>query len=215
MRPWWIVAALAATALPAHAQGIYSCVDARGRRLTSDRPIPECLDREQEVLNPSGTLKRTLPPSLTAQESAQAEAKARRAQQERARLAEERRRDRALLARYPDKATHDKERQAALAMADDVTVTANKRAALLQGERKKLEAETEFYKKDPAKMPASLKRQIEENQQQIAEQQRFIASQEGEKKRINARFDEELATLRELWAAKPAALPAVAAPGSR
>ena len=26
---------------------IYSCIDAKGRRLTSDRPIMECLDREQ------------------------------------------------------------------------------------------------------------------------------------------------------------------------
>ena len=26
--------------------GIYTCVDRNGRRLTADRPVPECLDRE-------------------------------------------------------------------------------------------------------------------------------------------------------------------------
>ena len=55
--------------------GIYTCVDARGRKLTSDRPIPECNDREQKVLNPSGTVKSKLGPTLTAQERSEVEAK--------------------------------------------------------------------------------------------------------------------------------------------
>ena len=38
--------------------GIYTCVDAKGRRLTSDRPIVECLDREQKELTPNGNVKR-------------------------------------------------------------------------------------------------------------------------------------------------------------
>jgi hypothetical protein len=200
----WIIAALVAAGgvLPAAAQkGIYSCVDAKGRHLTSDRPIADCIDREQQELNPSGTVKRTVPPSLTAAERAAKEASAREAQEERARVEDEKRRDRALLARYPDKATHDKERNAALAVADDVTAAANRRTALLTAERQKLDAELEFYKKDPSKMPARLKRQLEENQQQTAEQKRFVTSMEGEKSRINARFDEELSRLQALWKA--------------
>ncbi|HET7868163.1 MAG TPA: DUF4124 domain-containing protein, partial [Burkholderiaceae bacterium] len=39
----------AAQAAGSAGSGIYSCTDARGRRLTSDRPIIECLDREQRV----------------------------------------------------------------------------------------------------------------------------------------------------------------------
>jgi hypothetical protein len=208
----WMVAALllGGCIAPAAAEGIYSCVDAKGRHLSSDRPIVECLDREQKELNPSGTVKRTVPPSLTAEERAREEEKARNAQEERARLAEERRRNQALLARYPDKATHDKERNAALAMADDVVATAHKRADVLAAERRKLDVELEFYKKDPRKIPPRLKRQLEENEQQVAEQKRFVANQEGEKKRINARFDQELAKLRDLWAERPPATKAVA-----
>ena len=211
----WILALLwpVASLAPAAADGIYSCVDAKGRHLTADRPIPDCLDREQQELNPSGTVRRRLPPSPTAEERAREEEKARTAQEERARVAEEKKRNRALLARYPDKATHDRERRASLGVADDVAAAAQKRAAVLVTERQKLDTELEFYRKDPSKIPARLKRQLEENEQQTAEQQRFIAGQDGEKKRINARFDEELAKLRELWSAQP--VPTSAKAGGR
>jgi len=47
----------------ASAADVYSCVDANGRPRSSDRPIPECADREQRVIGPSGTIKRIVPPS--------------------------------------------------------------------------------------------------------------------------------------------------------
>ena len=50
------------------AGGIYSCVDAYGRRLTSDRPILSCIDREQRELNRSGGTRRVIPPTLSATE---------------------------------------------------------------------------------------------------------------------------------------------------
>jgi hypothetical protein len=58
---------------PAWAEGIYTCVDAKGRRITSDRPIIECIDREQRELSPSGTVRRKIGPSLTAMERAAVE----------------------------------------------------------------------------------------------------------------------------------------------
>jgi hypothetical protein len=199
-------ALLAGCVLHAAAQpGIYSCVDPQGRTVTADRPIAACIDREQKELNPSGSVKRTVPPTLTARERALAEEKARQAAEEKARAAEERKRNHALITRYPDQAAHDKERSAALAVADDVVAAATRRLASLAAERRKLDAEMEFYRKDPSKAPARLKRQIEENVQHTGAQQRFIAAQEGEKQRINARFDEELARLRALWAEARAA----------
>ena len=64
-------------------QGIYTCVDARNRKLTSDRPIPECADREQRVLNPSGTLKIRLTPAISLQERSELEARERATAEER------------------------------------------------------------------------------------------------------------------------------------
>jgi hypothetical protein len=37
--------------------GIYTCIDDKGRRLTSDRPIAECNAREQQILNRDGSVQ--------------------------------------------------------------------------------------------------------------------------------------------------------------
>lgn len=193
-------------------QGIYTCTDAKGRKLTSDRPIPECTDREQKMLNPSGTVKARLGPTLTAQERADLEVKQKAELEERARLNEEKRRDRALLVRYPNKAVHDKERAEALAQIGVVRQAAVNRADELLRQRTEINQEMEFYKKDPAKAPPSVRRQVDEVVQSLAIQVRFIADQDGELKRVNARFDEELVRLKQLWAMQS---PAAAAPKTR
>ena len=185
----------------ASAQGIFTCTDSRGKKITSDRPIPECLDREQKELNPSGTVKRSLGPNPTAQEVRAQEARDKKEAEDRARANEERRRNRALLTRYQNQAAHDTERASALTQVDAVIQTANKRMAELAVQRKALDSELEFYKNDPSKAPAYLKRRVAEFQDNLVAQQRFIANQQLEKKRINDRFDEELARLKPLWAA--------------
>ncbi|WP_324504108.1 DUF4124 domain-containing protein [Polaromonas sp.] len=199
----------------AQAQGIYSCVDGKGRKITADRPIAECIDRPQREINPSGTVKRVVGPSLTAQERAAQEQKDKAAAEVRAREAEEKRRDRALLLRYPSRAVHDKERAEALDQIDVVIKAASKRTTELAGQRKAIDADFEFYKSDPAKAPASLKRRLEENDSSVAVQKRFIADQDAEKKRVNMRFDEELVKLNQLWAMGGAVPAAAAAPTGR
>lgn len=180
--------------------GVYTCIDAKGRKLTADRPIPECTDREQKVLNPSGTVRAKVGPTLTAQEKAELEQKEKQAQEEQGRVAEEKRRDRALLTRYPSKAVHDQERADALAQIAAVTKAASTRVDELVRQRVAIDAEMEFYKKDPSKAPAYLRRQLDENTQSQSVQKRFIGEQEAEAKRVNARFDDELVRLRQLWA---------------
>lgn len=184
----------------AAAQGIYTCTDAKGRVLNADRPIADCIDRTQKELNPSGTVRRTVGPSLTAQERAAQEAQQKLVQEEQARQREEKRRDRALLIRYPNRAVHDQERAQALSQVDDVIRAAQKRVGELQAERQNIDAEFEFYKKDPTRVPSSLQRQADDNARSTAVQSRFIAEQDAEKKRINARFDDELVKLKQLWA---------------
>jgi hypothetical protein len=191
---------LGVTVAGVDAQGIYSCIDSKGRKLTSDRPIADCVDREQLELNPSGTVRRKIGPSLTAQERAAEEARERQLALEKARRIEEKRRDQALLIRYPTRSVHDTERREALAQIDEVIKAAKKRQGELQRQRKVIESEMEFYQKDPSNAPPSLKRQIEENERSTAVQNRFIGEQEDEKKRLNARFDEDLVKLQKLWA---------------
>jgi DNA repair exonuclease SbcCD ATPase subunit len=196
-----VIGALAGGALAQtqNSGGIYTCIDSKGRRITSDRPIPECLDREQRELGKTGVVRRVVPPSYTAEERARLDAQRKAEEAQQARVAEERRRDRALLVRYPNQAAHDKERAEALSQIDEVLGAVNKRQQALQAQRKEIDTELEFYQNDPKKAPSWLQRKIEDNTQQAEVQKRFLADQAQEKQRINARFDEELAKLKMLW----------------
>lgn len=196
---WGVLLLVVSTVALAQGKGIYTCIDSKGRRITSDRPITECLDREQRELTGSGTVKRVVPPSYTAEERARIDAQKKAEEALQARIAEEKRRDRALLIRYPNKPVHDKERADALAQIDEVISAVNKRAQALLDQRKDISAELEFYQNDVSKAPLWLRRKLEDNEQQVAVQQRFVVEQTQEKQRLNARFDEELVKLRQLW----------------
>jgi hypothetical protein len=202
-RAIYLALSLASTAplawVQAPASGIYTCVDAKGRKLTSDRPIAECIDREQKILNPSGTVKSKLGPTLTVRESAELEKKEKQQAEEEARVVEEKRRNRALLIRYPNKAVHDQERADALAQITVVIQTATSRIDELARQRAAMDVELEFYKADISKAPAYLRRQVEENTHSMAVQKRFVSAQEAEVHRVNMRFDDELMRLRQLW----------------
>jgi hypothetical protein len=136
---------------------------------------------------------------LTAQERADLEAKEKREMEERNRTADEKRRDRALLIRYPNKAVHDQERQEAMMQVGVVIQAARNRLDELIKQREAVDGEMEFYKSDPNKAPAYVRRQLEENIHSQAVQRRFIGDQENEIKRVNARFEDELVRLRQLW----------------
>ena len=183
----------------AGAEGIYSCTDSKGRKLTADRPIAECADRVQLEHTRTGTIKRTIGPSLTADEQAAQEQKEKVEAQAKAQVAEEKRRDRALLVRYPSRAAHDQERNAALAQVDEGIKASNLRTADLAAQRKAIRNEQEFYLKDPSKAPGVLKRRAAENSERLAQQTTFVAEQQQEKQRINQRFDDELVKLKQLW----------------
>jgi hypothetical protein len=182
---------------------IYTCTDAGGRKLTSDRPIVECNDREQTILNPSGTVKARIGPVLTPYEQSQSEARIRAEQKERAKKEEEKRMDRALLMRYPSRASHQKDRENSLEQVLMVKQVGVARLKDLLAERSKLTDEMAFYAKDPSKAPAKLQRQIAGVTQSLAEQERFLAEKDKEVQRVNAHFDEEQQRLEPLWPSAP------------
>jgi hypothetical protein len=196
----WILAMLVPGAAMSQGSSIYTCVDARGHKITSDRQIAECTDRQQREMTPTGTVKRVIGPTLTAHERAAEDEKEKAAAEARALAQEEKRRDRALLLRYPSRTVHDTERSLALAQVDEVSKAASKRELELAEQRKLIDIELEFYKRDPSKAPPSLKRRLEENESSVAVQRRFISDQDSEKRRVNLRFDEELVKLKQLWA---------------
>lgn len=193
-----LLAAGAAWAAPA----IYTCVDANGKRLTSDRPIVECATREQRLLNPDGSVRRIVPPTPTADERAEQEARERQAQAERAAQLDAVRRDRNLMVRFPNEAAHNKARAAALDDVHTAVQLSEKRLVVLAADRKPLMDEAEFYV--GRQLPLKLRQALDANDAATDAQRALIQNQQAEIVRINALFDAELARLRRLWGGAPA-----------
>jgi len=187
---------------PGASVDIYVCTDDQGRRITADRPIRECMDRPQRILNSDGSLRGIRNPPMTAQERAAKEAQERQAAEEAAAKAEAVRRDRNLLARYRNEEMHRNARESALdpvRLTMDLTET---RLAQLRRERRALEEEARTPKnKDHA---ATLKLQIEANDAAAAAQRENTTNQRIELDRINRIYDIELERLKRLWAGEPA-----------
>lgn len=211
---WMVCAFVLAAGAAQAAAPIYMCIDANGKRHTSDRPILECSTRDQKVLNPDGSVKQVLPPTLTADERAEQEARERQAAVERAQQQDAIRRDRNLMVRFPNEAAHNKARAAALDDVRNAVQLSEKRIAALAADRKPLMDEAEFYA--GKQLPLKLKQQLDANDAATEAQRSLIQNQQAEIVRINALYDTELARLKKLWGGAPAgsmgALPA--APGA-
>jgi hypothetical protein len=177
---------------------VFTCVNAAGRSLTSDRLIGECMDREQRVLSRDGTLLRIVPPSLTADERADKEARERKLAAEREARSEAVRRDRNLMQRFPNVAAHHKAREQALEVTQFAITQSEARLADLERERKPLMDESEFYKGKT--MPGKLKGQLDANDAATAAQKELLVQQKAELERASKLYDVELAHLKKLWA---------------
>ncbi len=159
-----------------HAAEIYSCVDAHGKRLTSDRPISACLDREQRVLARSGAVKRIVPPSYTPSETAAIDARNRQEEAQRLQAKAKAKSMAALLQRYPNASAH---------MAARI-----------------LEAESVISRIREGYTRLGIVR----NEQAINENEKaannYIFTQRQELLTLHKRFDAELALLETLWKQK-------------
>lgn len=180
---------------------VYTCVDKNGRTLTSDRPIVECIDREQRILQGStGHEKGVLPRSYT--EAERIELRRQEVERlEQLRLQRDKQqRERLLRMRYPDRDAHDRARVNAKTQVESVIHGASANLQALQETRAALQAELEFYQGDTSKAPPALRRKIAENQKDIDDQEKILQAQQGEKGRIDAIYDAELEILEKLWA---------------
>lgn len=186
------------------ASNIYTCVNAKGQRITSDRPIAECLDRSQELRNTDGSVKRVMPPSMTAEERAAHEERLRQEMAAEAMKRDAIRLDRNLMSRYPDEASHQRARKAAMEPLNTALAATERRLTELEHDQKRLQQEAEFYK--GREMPRDLKLKFGQNEAALQAQQDAAQNHLAEIRRINATYDQELMRLKRLWAG--------AAPGS-
>ena len=179
---------------------IFQCVLPDGRKVTSDKPIAECMNagKPQRELNKDGSEKAIVEAPPTEDEKAERDRIRRQREAERTAYEIEVRRDRDLLKRFPNEAAHGKAREKAL---DDVATSVRNseaRIKLLLQERKPLQDEAEFYV--GKSLPHKVRLALDANDASLEAQRSLVQNQQIEVVRINALYDAELARLRRLWA---------------
>lgn len=181
------------------AQTFFSCTDDRGHQITSDRPIAQCTDRNQKELSPTGIVQRVRGPTLTTLERRALDEKEKSEADARARLTDEKQRNRALLARYPDRAALENERNLILSRLEKQSIPLRKKILELSEQRKSLVSAFDSHTKDKSKVLPAHKQKLEAIDASLTMQNYFLDEQEIEKNRSNARFDLALPKLSELW----------------
>ena len=198
----FLCSTLLALAPAAAQERMYKCVDARGKVYYTQVPPPECLGRDTQELNKSGTLIRKNPaavPLTPAQEQAR-EAERRKKIEDEERSKEERRKNLALLNTYSSEKDIEDTRTRALAEAQGAIEDTERRIAGAQKRYKELEAEKEFYVKK--QMPFKLRQEIANNEIEIKNLIVLLDAKKKEISTINAKYDEDKRRYVELTSGK-------------
>jgi hypothetical protein len=176
---------------------IFTCT-VNGKTFSGDRPPQECANADMRELNRDGSVRRVIarPPTQDELRARALEAK-KRLEEEDKQLAQ-RRRDKSLLEAYASEEEIETARAKSLETATQSMVRAKARIDNLNGERKKLDDEAEFYKKRV--LPDQIKRSFVSNQQEVEQAEKILNEASIETKRINERFDAEKKRFRELLA---------------
>jgi hypothetical protein len=159
-------------ALPAAAR--ITCCEVDGKRSCGDPPPPQCVEIEA--------------PLTEEQKAAREAEKARKAEEEK-QAAEQARRDRALTGSYSSEKEIDHALERSIANIEKNASQAKARLETAQKKQSELAKEKEFYSKKP--MPAQLKRQVEENEKEIAAQEAILKQKDADIEAVKTRFGED------------------------
>ena len=185
------VLAVAPAAAQQAPQRMYKCVDAKGKTYYTQMPPPECLGRETQELNKSGSVIRRTPREvpLTAEQKEAREAERKKKLEAEEKAKEERRKDSALLNTYSSEKDIDYARSQALKEAEAAIKETEKRIVDAQKRQKQLDSEKEFYTKKP--MPVKLRQDIANIEIEIKNQQELLEAKKKEIGTINTKYDED------------------------
>ena len=187
---------MAQSVLAQTAGRIYTCKDASGKTITSDRPLPECQGREGRVLSKTGTTVQTIEAPLTDDQRAAREAEEEKKKEAAVVRAEQLRRDKALLSTYQNLDDLESKRQRALLQVEREMRESEKRMGVLEKVEQENKQEQEFYKRK--QMPVELKRRVDENEGALRAEKLLLASKKGEIVQVNQKFDDDKRRFTEL-----------------
>jgi len=188
------------SSMAAYAQ-IYTCKDASGRTITSDRIMPECANREVQEHGKSGVLKRSIAAPLTAEEKRQRQLAEEKKQAELAAIQSQKKNDRALLARFSTEDDIALARNRSLEVIQ-VPITRGKSLVdSLTKERKQVQTEVDAYLVRKAKIPTTLQYRLDQAEHNLQLEIKSLKENEAEIEVINAKYDQMLKRFRELISA--------------
>lgn len=192
----------------AQAQTIKKCVDEKGVTHYGDPLPPQCAKSEIKEITTQGTVKKTLDRPLTPEEIKARQEEELRTRDSRRKEEEQQRRDRALLATYGAEKEFDVSRDKALDVVNTRQKTAEGRLKELEEQKKKLEAEAEFYNSGKSKSgkgkeaPSTLTQAMERNKKDIETVKDSIAKMLEEKKLIASTFEADKQRWKDLKSGK-------------
>jgi hypothetical protein len=180
-------------AASAHAE-IYMCKDAAGHTLTSDRPIPECADRAMREYGKNGMVKRDIPAPLTAEQKRE-----QLAQQEKKKAAdiiadEQKKADRALLARYQNEGDIDRARLRDTASLAELIVQQKKALTAAEQEWNALQAAAPAQKQTGGANAGKVGKAA----QKTLDARLTLQDTQAELGQVNAKYDQILKRYREI-----------------
>ena len=183
---------------PFAAAEIYSCKDATGRVITSDRPIPECADRAVTVRKNVGQAAKEIPRPLTPEERRKAQAE--EARQKELAIAEEERQkqERYLLTHYRSEDDIERDRKEKLNSVKEKIRIGNEQIQFVTKLLTDLDAEKLRRPQASPAESASFDNRANALRNSIKKTQDSNYAAETEQAKINAQFDAILKQYREI-----------------
>ena len=177
---------------------VYTCTTAAGRKITADRPIPECMDREQRELQTStGRVNIVKPKQTEAERWAEREAQ-KKLERDKESALQQQRRDQQLLARYPDEAALEEKRSYLLAEVKKRWGPTLDEQAQINVRRKEIVAAGEARRKAGKVADFGVTKEAAQLERRSLQLQPMMDKYAAEIERSNREFDQDLERLRYL-----------------
>ena len=177
---------------------VYTCTTVTGRKITADRPIPECMDREQrELQTTTGRVNIVKPKQTEAERWAEREAQ-RQTERERELALQQQRRDQQLLARYPDDAALEEKRSYMLDEMKKRWGPTLDEQAEINVRRKEISAAADARRKAGKAADFSSAKEAAQLERRTLQLQPMMEKAQADLDRVNHEMDADLARVRYL-----------------
>ena len=186
----------------------FKCVDDKGVTQYGDTMPPQCAAKPVTEMSGQGSIRKKYEAALTAEQiKAREEENARKKEEEKL-VAEQKRKDSALLATYGSEREIDITRDRSLGLSDARVGSANQRIKELDKRVEKLQNEMEFYKAGKSKKaatkepPIQLVNDLERSNNERTAIEASIKKLEEEKAKMREKFEKDKVRWKELKAAQ-------------